>query len=120
MVANGREATDHLSQTQISDVNSAVTNAGAQGGNTAFTTLQNLFGQLPGQQGRELLRGMQGIQNTASENATRSRDSFRPEINLQSGEFDPEAIAQQIYPILAFRDRVVKVISKTIDKVCPF
>jgi len=38
-------------------------------------------------------------------------------LNSQSGEFDPEEIAAQIYPILAFRDRVVKAISSTIEKV---
>lgn len=42
-------------------------------------------------------------------------------LNSQSGDFDPEEIARQIYPILAFRDRVVKAISSTIEKVyiCP-
>ena len=38
-------------------------------------------------------------------------------LNSQSGEFDPEEIARKIYPILAFRDRVVKAISSTIEKV---
>ena len=38
-------------------------------------------------------------------------------LNSQSGEFDPEEIARKIYPILAFRDRVVKAISNTIEKV---
>jgi hypothetical protein len=42
-------------------------------------------------------------------------------LNSQSGDFDPEEIARKIYPILAFRDRVVKAISSTIEKVyiCP-
>jgi hypothetical protein len=40
-------------------------------------------------------------------------------LNSQSGEFDPEEIAAKIYPILAFRDRVVKAISSTIEKVPP-
>lgn len=38
-------------------------------------------------------------------------------LNSQSGEFDPEEVARKIYPILAFRDRVVKAISSTIEKV---
>src|SRR5204863_454937 len=35
----------------------------------------------------------------------------------QAGEFDPEEIAKKIYPILRFRDRVVKAISATIEKI---
>lgn len=46
---------------------------------------------------------------------TRAGSNF----NIQSGEFDPEYIAQQIYPILEFRDKVVKVINITIEKVFP-
>jgi hypothetical protein len=111
-----REATDHLSQTQISDVSSAVTHASTQGGSSAFTTLQNLMGQIPGHQGRELSREMSDIQSNA--NAQRSYNERAGISNLsQAGEFDPEEIARQIYPILAFRDRVVKAISNTIEKV---
>jgi len=178
-----REATDHLSQTQITDVNTAVTNAGQQGGNSAFTSLQNLLTQLPGKQGRDLSNEMHTIQANAQRAAAPSeynhegynqypgpsqypqRPGHYPQgynqgyqggypqqgynqpaynqgydprgpsagqgydsraggqggmsdmLNSQSGEFDPEEIAAQIYPILAFRDRVVKAISSTIEKV---
>jgi len=124
------EATDHLSQTQISDVNVAVTNAGAQGGHSAFTSLQHLFGQLPGHTGRELSNECQSLHENSARMAQmeRSGDAGGPrgdygsraaESNLefQTGEFDPEVIAQQIYPILVFRDRVVKAINNTLDKV---
>jgi len=152
-----REATDHLSQTQISDVNTAVTHAGAQGGNSAFSSLQSLLGQLPGHQGRELSRECGDLQansvRMAESNRQReynypqqqygqqqypqqygqqpygqqqygqppygsgSRDMNRSVFDLQSGDLDPEVIAQEIYPILVFRDRVVKAISNTIEKV---
>lgn len=122
---NGREATDHLSQTQISDVNAAVTNASAKGGNSAFTLLQKLFGELPGHQGREFSSEMPGIQTGASRTANARKSSdFTYQVGksspfeLQSGDLDPEKIAQEIYPILEFRDRVVKFINNTIDKVC--
>ena len=115
----GREASDHLSQTQISDVNVAVTNASAQGGNSAFTKLQQLLGQLPGHQGRDMANEMHGIQANSARMAQRQRSrDFDPRaFDSQSGDLDPEVIAQQIYPILAFRDRVVKFISSTIEKV---
>ena len=118
------EATDHLSQTQISDVNSAVTQASAQGGNSALTSLQKLFAQLPGHQARELSRECEGLQENASRMAMRSTAPDATSMrNSQSGEFDPEKIAQEIYPILLFRDKVVKAISLTLEKVskspCP-
>jgi hypothetical protein len=126
------EATDHLSQTQISDVNTAVTNASAQGGgggNSAFTALQKLFAQLPGSQARELSRECEGIENASrarargiSEMTARTRDGggmrdVGDVRSSQTGEMDPEKIAQEIYPILRFRDRVVKAINKALDKV---
>lgn len=110
---DGSEATDHLSQTQISDVNVAVTNAGQQGGNSAFNTLQSLMGQIPGHQSRELSAEMSNVQRVASR--APQRDFERA--TSQTGEFDPETIAMEIYPILEFRDRVVKFIDNTIDKV---
>jgi len=121
--ADGREATDHLSQTQITDVNVAVTNAGAQGGSSIFTSLQNLLGQLPGHQGRDMANEMHGIQANSARMAQKQQSKnydTRAGGDLQSGDLDPEVIAQQIYPILAFRDRVVKAISNTIDKVPSF
>ena len=112
------EATDHLSQTQISDVNSAVTNASAQGGNSAFTALQNLFAHLPGHQARELSQECEGIQENSSRMAVRSRAPNTAAMrSSQTGDFDPEKIAQEIYPILLFRDKVVKAISLTLEKV---
>jgi Heterokaryon incompatibility protein Het-C len=124
------EATDHLSQTQISDVNVAVTHAGAQGGNSTFTSLQNLLGQLPGHTGRELSNECRSLHENSARMAQmqRSRGAGGPggdyssraterDLEFQTGAFDPEVIAEQIYPILVFRDRVVKAINNTIDKV---
>ena len=125
-LVNGREATDHLSQTQLSDVNTAVSNAGAQGGNSSFTALQNLFAQLPGQQGRELSRECSDLQDRSQRMRAQSAVNWdsgggygnraAPAMS-QSGDLDPERIAQEIYPILVFRDRVIKAISITLDKV---
>jgi hypothetical protein len=81
------------------------------------------MGQLPGHQGRELSSEMHTIQANASQMSQRSRgyDGSRAgpteAWNSQSGDFDPEEIARKIYPILEFRDRVVKAISNTIEKV---
>ena len=111
-----------MSQTQISDVNVAVTNASAQGGNSAFSSLQNLLGEMPGRQGRAMANEMNGIQSNSARMAQRQQSrnfDTRGTFDLQSGDLDPEVIAQEIYPILEFRDRVVKAISNTIEKVFP-
>jgi hypothetical protein len=132
-----REATDHLSETQISDVNSAVTSAGTQGGNSAFTSLQSLLSQVPGHKARELSSECSSLQRSSDDRAAyiqRSRAAptggdrdfvqdraFAQDRawDLQTGDFDPEKVAQEIYPILKFRDQVVKFIENTIEKVPP-
>ena len=120
-----------MSQTQISDVNAAVTNAGAQGGNSAFTKLQSLLQQVPGGKARELSSECSSLQRSSEERAAyvqRSRSGMggdrgpvadRSGWDLQTGDFDPEKIAQEIYPILKFRDQVVKFIESTLEKVNP-
>ena len=60
---------------------------------------------------------MHGIQSNSARMAQMRDYDTRGTFDFQSGDFDPEVIAQQIYPILAFRDRVVKAISNTIEKV---
>jgi hypothetical protein len=115
------EATDHLSQIQISDVNAAVSNASSQGGlNSALTVLQKLCAQLPAghQAARELARECERIQESVSRMTVKSRAVETGRLrDTQTGDFDPEKIAEEIYPILVFRDRVVKAISNTLEKV---
>jgi len=112
------EATDHLSQTQISDVNSAVTNAAASGSGaeSPFTKLQHLLEKMPDRKSRELTSEMNNLQRNAE--GARAQNYRAGGLDLsQAGELDPEEIAQKIYPILKFRDQVVKTISMTIEKV---
>lgn len=120
-----------MSETQISDVNSAVTSAGTQGGNSAFTSLQSLLSQVPGHKARELSSECSSLQRSSDDRAAyvqRSRSApmggdrgFVQDRawDLQTGDFDPEKVAQEIYPILKFRDTVVKFIESTIEKVPP-
>jgi len=111
------EATDHLSQTQISDVNTAVTSAAAnQGGESPFTKLRQLLEKLPDHKSRDLTNEMHSLQQNSD--WARSQNTRAGGFDLsQTGDVDPEEIAQKIYPILRFRDRVVKTISVTIEKV---
>jgi hypothetical protein len=76
-----------------------------------------------------LSRECEGIENASrarargiSEMTARTRDGggmrdVGDVRSSQTGEMDPEKIAQEIYPILRFRDRVVKAINKALDKV---
>jgi hypothetical protein len=115
------EATDHLSQTQITDVNSAVTSAAASGAGaeSPFTKLQHLLQKLPDRNARELTSEMTSFQRSA-DRAREQNDRAGGFDLSQAGELDPEEIARKIYPILRFRDRVVKTINMTIEKVCNF
>jgi len=98
----GREATDHLSQTQ--------------GGNTNFTKLQSLLQNLPSRDSHDLTSDMQSLQHTSD--SMRVGNNNAGVMNMsQAGDFDPEEIAKKIYPILQFRDRIVKAINATIEKV---
>lgn len=119
------EAEDHLSQTQIDDVNTAVHNASLQSANnTAFNSLAGLLGQLPGQTGRELENECRGLQEQGRSRSMTIRDmeqrgggDWNRTWQMQTGEMDPERIAREIYPILVFRDKVVKFIDNILDKV---
>lgn len=111
------EATDHLSQTQITDVNTAVTSAAAsnQEGESPFTKLQSLIEKLPDHKSRDLTNEMHSLQQNSDR--ARSQNTRAGGFDLsQAGDVDPEEIAKKIYPILRFRDRVVKTISMTIEK----
>ena len=119
------EAEDHLSQTQIEDVNTAVHNASLQSANNnAFNSLAGLLGQVPGQTGRELESECRGLQEQGRSRSMNIRDmeargggDWNRAWQMQTGEMDPERIAREIYPILVFRDKVVKFIDNTLDKV---
>lgn len=134
------EATDHFQQTEVEEMDLALKNAeqaqtggqrGIFGGSQDFV---NLISQVPGMGG--------GLADTARDLQSRSaaqeyeNATTRADVNTQfmgppgstSGpagpgvpgmnpNFDPVKTAKQIYPILEFRDRVVKAINATIAKI---
>ncbi|OLL25248.1 hypothetical protein NEOLI_000824 [Neolecta irregularis DAH-3] len=93
---------DNISQTGMNDLGSKMKEA-KTGGNDAI--LRTLINQIPGQ-GSDLNRQLNQIQQE-SERASASGDF---------ADMDPEELAAKIFPILAFRDKVMKVIENTIDR----
>jgi hypothetical protein len=135
------EATDHFQQTEVEEMDIALKNAeqaqsggGQRGAFGSGQEFVNLISQVPGMGG--------GLADTARDLQSRSaaqeyeNATGRANVNTQfmgppgtSGgpagpgvpgmnpNFDPVKTAKQIYPILEFRDRVVKAINATIAKI---
>lgn len=128
------EATDAFTQAEVDEVDIALKNAeGSSGGASssrgffgfsAPTNFISLVGNLPGvgdgfaSQARSLQAASEAQERQNNRQA--SRDLSRDNANVVPGmspNFDPVKVAGQIYPILEFRDKVVKAISRGIAKV---
>lgn len=139
------EATDHLSQSEVDELNKALGEAqGAEGSsrgfgdsNTGLSNLTGLLSQVPG--AGELSREAVDLQ-TASQEQERANEATNFGSNLATpqtnflpppgfeggppapgipgmGNFDPQKTIKQIYPILQFRDKVVRALEQTIEKI---
>lgn len=141
------EATDHFTQTEIDEMNVAlITAEKSQAGGGGATGTRGLFGsgggtsdfcgllsQIPGL-GGGLAANARDLQQQSArqdyENSTRASANTHfnappgsvggppgPGVPGMSESFDPVKTAKQIYPILEFRDKVVRAISATIAKI---
>lgn len=128
------EATDHFTQSEVDEVNIALKNAeqlnksggptaggdrglfgsGSGGGGQDFISL---IGQLPGIGGDFVsqARSLQAASAT-QEQENLSRDNAN-QVPGMSASFDPVKVSKQIYPILLFRDKIVKGINGIIAKI---
>jgi len=138
------EATDHFTQSEVDEMNVALKNAegmtsnmtGGSTGSRGFLGLGSskpndfisLISQLPGiggdlaGQARNLQAQStaQEQQNTRSGSDLSRGDLSRDSANQVPGmstNFDPVETARKIYPILQFRDKIVKSISNMISKI---
>ncbi|KAK1459233.1 heterokaryon incompatibility protein Het-C [Colletotrichum melonis] len=138
------EATDHFTQSEVDEMNVALKNAegmsanitgggtGSRGflgiGSSKPNDFISLVGQLPGiggdlaSQARDLQAqsSAQEQQNTRSGGDLSRGDLSRESSNQVPGmstNFDPVETARKIYPILQFRDKIVKSISNLISKI---
>ncbi|KAK5662841.1 hypothetical protein OQA88_6252 [Cercophora sp. LCS_1] len=127
------EATDHFTQSEVDEMNSALQNAQQYSQNVGLgpTTSRGLFGS-SSSGGSDFISlvsklpiGGDGLASQARDlkaaSAAQERENTRAaNENLVPGmspNFDPVKVAKQIYPILEFRDRVVRSISNTISKI---
>lgn len=130
------EANDHFTQTEVEEMDIALKGAeqaqGGAGGQRGFGKAKDfasLISQVPGMGGglAETARSLQassaakeqenhysGTRGTANESFSGPSGNSIPGM---SADFDPVKTAKQIYPILEFRDKVVKAISATIAKI---
>lgn len=131
-----REATDHFTQSEVDELNLALLNAqsatkrggsddrGLFGPGPAGQDFISLVAQLPGI-GDGFAAEARSLQAASrAQEAANSRDMSdvltRDNENVVPGmspNFDPVKVARQIYPIMEFRDKIVKAINATISKI---
>ncbi|MCJ1353885.1 MAG: hypothetical protein MMC33_003872 [Icmadophila ericetorum] len=136
------EANDHFAQSEVEQLDLALKAAESSSqtkdrstGASQLSSFTGLLSQVPGAgslcQQAEQLQARSNAQEQAIHSADLSRASnplFQgppgstggppgPGIPGMSPNFDPIKVAQQIYPILEFRDKVVKLIALTIEKI---
>jgi hypothetical protein len=123
------EATDHFTQSEVDEIDIALKNAeqagktsdsqrGFFGSGSGGSDFISLVGQLPGvgdgyaSQARNLkaMSAAQEQENVRSAGNTNIVPGMSP-------NFDPVKVSGQIYPILEFRDKIVRSINNMISKV---
>ncbi|KAJ5893737.1 Heterokaryon incompatibility Het-C [Penicillium taxi] len=130
------EATDHFTQSEVNEMDIALGNAENNShSSNPLGALTGLLGKIPGT--RELVSEAEHLKQTSEvqETANRSRGSHmgyargfeqdraepsstRPGTGLQGmPDFNPQETVAKIYPILAFRDKVVRKLNSIIEKI---
>ncbi|KAJ5227265.1 uncharacterized protein N7469_007271 [Penicillium citrinum] len=134
------EATDHFTQSEVNEMDLALGDAenNAQSSNS-LNALTGLLGKIPGT--RDLVTEAENLkhQSETQETLNRSRGSHMgyaqaegtrastPQPSSNSGapgpglqgmpDFNPQDTVAKIYPILAFRDKVVRKLNSIIEKI---
>ncbi|KAI0834292.1 heterokaryon incompatibility Het-C [Hypoxylon sp. FL0890] len=131
------EANDHFTQSEVDQLDIALKNSeqssgpssgtrGLGGGIGSAANFISLVGQLPGigggmaSEARDLQRisEEQERRNEQQDAYSTTRATTNPNIVPGMSEsFDPVKVSKQIYPILEFRDKIVKAINRGIAKI---
>ncbi|KAL4893514.1 heterokaryon incompatibility Het-C [Aspergillus ambiguus] len=138
------EATDHFTQSEINEMDTAMGNAQSSSSTASGNALISLLGKIPGTkdliaQAEELKRRSEAQQaanqrsgahagyatdiarafgdNDDSARVSTPPPPSQPGSSAPSSSFDPQKTIAQIYPILEFRDRVVRKLSAIIEKI---
>lgn len=121
------EATDHFTQSEVNEMDVALGDAQANSSSGSLGVLTGLLGKVPGT--RELvveaedLKQRSEAQETSNRSlgsrsgySTRGVDDEKSSGGVLSN-FDPNKTIAQIYPILSFRDKVVRKLTSIIEKI---
>ncbi|KZT25751.1 Het-C-domain-containing protein [Neolentinus lepideus HHB14362 ss-1] len=108
------EATDHISEASVSDLNRELNNATAKsrsmgGGTSPADVLRDLLFKLPGGGGNEMSREMETVERIRA--GPSQPGAKRPE------DMNPQEIHAVLWQVLTFRDSVVKKIEMTIERI---
>ena len=119
------EATDHFTQSEVEQMDVALKDAEAQNGDGSRSTVSSmthLLAKVPG--AGDLARQADDLQarSTAQEQENKfagipGTAGEAPMQNIPGTNLDPYKTAAQIYPILEFRDKVVKMLTATYEKI---
>lgn len=117
------EATDHVTQTEVDEMQKAMDNASAtahRGVNSpeqSVSGLTDLLSKVPGT--GDLCREAVDLQRASDAQADANYNESRagPSQFAAPPKFDAVATMKKIYPILEFRDNVVRAISSVVSKI---
>lgn len=137
------EATDHFTQSEVNEMDNALGDAQSQGSSGPLNSLTGMLGKIPGtgdlvnqayqlqsqSEAQKIANQQSGAHmgyayTGSSRGFDGSEESTRAPGPGQSGyglpgmpDFDPQKTVAQIYPILEFRDRVVRKLTAVIEKI---
>jgi hypothetical protein len=126
------EATDHFTQSEVDEIDIALKNAEQANNNSSSSGQRGFFGSGSGGGGDfiSMLGQLPGVgdgfasqaRDLKAASAAQERENTRDANNVNvmpgmSPNFDPVKVSGQIYPIMQFRDRIVRSINNMISKV---
>lgn len=129
------EANDHFTQSEVDEMNVALKNAeqASHSNDASYSGQRGFFGPGSGGGGKDfisLVSQLPGVgdgfasqaRNLKARSAAQEEENVRAAGNVNvvpgmSPNFDPVKVAGQIYPILEFRDKIVRSINNMISKI---
>lgn len=139
------EATDHFTQSEVNEMDLALGDAETSAqSNNSLSALTGLLGKIPGT--RDLVNEAEGLKRSSAEQEMRNRSrsaatgyadsGFNGQGQTRAGpdhssssaskpgsgfdgmpDFNPQETVAKIYPILQFRDKVVRKLDSIIEKI---
>ena len=106
------EATDKISQTSVTDLNAAISDAERQNSQDLFNKLKTLVKLVPSGSA-----DLDSIQQSGQALAGQGNNFHLQGTPGDGPAITAQEIAKTIYPILALRDKLMKTVTTAIDKV---